>query len=165
MAIPAWKSLVGTFALLFGLGLAPGVEATAPASSHELPAATSDAKPEIANFRCLRCHADPEEKVKVRKDGSKNFIYIDPKIFEHSVHGKQPCTGCHNNVEKLPHPKPLPKSVGCIECHKKKFEAQKDSKDPEYKRLGVVVQQMESYLHSIHAQPNKKDISKINATC
>ena len=164
MAIHAWKSLAGVIGLLVGLGLAPNAMATAPTGSEQIPAA-ADAKPEIANFRCLRCHADPEEKVKVRKDGSKNFIYIEPKIFEHSVHGKQPCTGCHNNVEKLPHPKPLPKSVGCIECHKKKFEAQKGAADPQYKRLGVVVQQMEGYLHSIHAQPNKKDISKINATC
>ena len=164
MTIRAWKSLAGVIGLIMGLGLAPYAGATAPASTEALPAAGAE-KPEIANFRCLRCHADPDEKVKVRKDGSKNFIYIDPKVFEHSVHGKQPCTGCHNNVDKLPHPKPLPKSVGCIECHKKKFEAQKDSKDPQYKRLEVVVQQMEGYLHSIHAQPNKKDISKINATC
>ncbi len=164
MTIRPWKSLAGVISLIVGLALASHAAATAPASPEALPA-TGGEKPEIANFRCLRCHADPEEKVKVRKDGSKNFIYIDPKTFEHSVHGKQPCTGCHNNVEKLPHPKPLPKSVGCIECHKQKFEAQKDRKDPQYKRLGVVVEQMESYLHSIHAQPNKKDISKINATC
>jgi len=165
MAINAWKSLVGTIVLLFGLGFAANALATAPASVGDMPAAAGESKPEIANFRCLRCHADPEEKVKVRKDGSKNFIFIDSKTFEHSVHGKQPCTGCHNNVTKLPHPKPLPKSVGCIECHKKKYEAQKGSADPQFKRLGIVVEQMEGYLHSIHAQPNKKDISKINATC
>jgi hypothetical protein len=158
MAIHAWKSLAGMIGLLVGLGLAPNAMATAPTSSEQIPAAAADAKPEIANFRCLRCHADPEEKVKVRKDGSKNFIYIDPKTFEHSVHGKQPCSGYHNNVNKLPHEKPLPKSVGCIECHKNKYEAQKGSADPQFKRLGIVVEQMEGYLHSIHAQPNKKDI-------
>jgi hypothetical protein len=111
MAINAWKSLVGTIVLLFGLGFAANALATAPASVGDMPAAAGESKPEIANFRCLRCHADPEEKVKVRKDGSKNFIFIDSKTFEHSVHGKQPCTGCHNNVTKLPHPKPLPVST------------------------------------------------------
>lgn len=160
MARNAWKSLLGILAgwfLLFPLAWA-NVNAAA-----EVAAAAP--KEEIANFRCLRCHADPEEKVKVRKDGSKNFIFINQQKFEHSVHGKQPCTGCHNNVDKLPHPKPLPRSVGCIECHKKNFEAQKDQADPKYKRLGEVVKQMEGYLHSVHAQPLKTDISKINATC
>jgi hypothetical protein len=166
MAIHAWKSLAGMIGLVIGLGLAPDASATAPETTQVMPAAaTGETKPDIANFRCLRCHADPEEKVKVRRDGSKNFIFIDNTTFEHSVHGKQLCTGCHNNVTKLPHAKPLPRSVGCIECHKQKLAAQKDSPDPQYKRLGIVVEQMESYMHSVHAQPRKKDISKINATC
>ncbi|MDD4882751.1 MAG: hypothetical protein PHX10_14320, partial [Gallionellaceae bacterium] len=121
--------------------------------------------PAIANFRCLRCHADPEEKVRIRPDGTRINLFIDRQQFEHSVHGKQPCTGCHTSITKLPHQKPLPRSIGCIDCHKRNWEAQKDNPDPQYKRLGVVVQQMESYMHSIHAEPSKKNIGKVNATC
>jgi cytochrome b subunit of formate dehydrogenase len=154
--------LLGVIAGL--LLLSPNVQALDNATADAV-AASGEAKPAIANFRCLRCHADPEEKVKVRHDGSRNFIYVDPDKFEHSVHGNQPCTGCHTNVTKLPHQKPLPKSIGCIECHKQKWEAQKDNPDPQYKRLGVVVEQMEGYLHSIHAQPSKGNLSRVNATC
>ena len=154
MASTAWKSLFGAIASCLLL-LSPVAQATVAATADAV-AIASEAKPEIANFRCLRCHADPEEKVKVRRDGSKNFIFIDNKMFEHSVHGKQLCTGCHNNVNKLPHPKPLPRSVGCIECHKQKLAAQKDNPDPQYKRLGIVVEQMDSYMHSVHAQPQQE---------
>ena len=166
MARIAWKSLAAVIAGVICLSLSTFAHATVAATVDTVAAGGGqETKPAIANYRCLRCHADPEEKVKVRRDGSRNFIFIDSQVFEHSVHGKQPCTGCHNNVAKLPHPKPLPKSIGCIECHKQKWEAQKDNPDPQYKRLGVVVQQMESYMHSVHALPNKKDLSKTNAAC
>jgi len=158
-----WSSLVGVITCF--LLLSPVAQASVASAEAITASAAESGQPGIANFRCLRCHADAEEKVKVRSDGSRNFIYIDPKVFEHSVHAKQPCIGCHNNVTKLPHPKPLPKSIGCIDCHKQKWEAQKGNPDPQYKRLGLVVEQMESYMHSVHAKPNKNDLSRTNAAC
>jgi cytochrome b subunit of formate dehydrogenase len=90
---------------------------------------------------------------------------VDPSVFEHSAHSKQFCVGCHNNITKLPHEKPLPIRVGCIECHRLKWAQQQRNPNPEFKNLGMVNQQIDGYLHSVHAQPNKLDDSKVNAIC
>ncbi|MBK6744101.1 MAG: cytochrome C [Hydrogenophilales bacterium] len=167
MTRSAWQLFAGAAVAVFSALLAPITLAENPGITLALaaPSAAQVPQADISNHRCLRCHADPLEKTRVHPDGTKINLFIDTQQFDHSVHAKQPCNGCHNNVVKLPHQKPLPKSIGCIECHKQKLAAQKERSDPQYKRLGIVVEQMEGYLNSIHAQPNKKDISKINATC
>ncbi|MDD3530125.1 MAG: cytochrome C [Gallionellaceae bacterium] len=152
----------GTLALIMTLVLLWPPAAAAMAAAAD---AADDPASATANHRCLRCHADPEEKFHVRPDGSRVNLFIDIGKFKRSVHAKQPCTGCHTSVTKLPHQKPLPKSIGCIECHRTKLAAEQDTGSPTYQRLSTAVAQMESYLHSVHAQPNKKDISRINATC
>lgn len=120
----------------------------------------------IANHRCLRCHADQEDKFVVRRDGTRNNVYIDPKVLEHSVHGKVACTGCHSDVTKLPHAKPLAGAVGCVACHQQKWEAAQKDPDPKKReRLDVVLKQTDNYLHSAHAKPNAKNQSRVNAAC
>jgi hypothetical protein len=126
----AWQLLAGAAVAVFGALLAPTTLADDTGSHLAMVAPASAPTGDIANHRCLRCHADPLEKTRVHADGTRVNLFIDTVVFDHSVHGKQPCNGCHNNVTKLPHEKPLPKSVGCIECHKKKWEAQKDSSRP-----------------------------------
>lgn len=121
--------------------------------------------PLLANDRCLRCHADQEEKVSVRPDGSLHNIFIDTTKLDHSVHGKVPCVGCHSDVTKLPHAKPLSMSIGCIDCHAQTLEEMKALPIEKTERLKVVVQQTEDYLHSAHARPSTKDQSKVNAAC
>lgn len=120
----------------------------------------------LENHRCMRCHADEAEKHVVRDDGSKKNVFIDKKQIENSVHGKVACVGCHRDVDKLPHKKPLAGAIGCVECHRK--EGEKLAKDPDPKkreRIDVVLQQTDNYLHSAHARPNNKDQSRVNAAC
>ncbi|MBI4741118.1 MAG: cytochrome C [Betaproteobacteria bacterium] len=162
------RSLLAGF-LVAGL-LLPGVAAaTAPVAAGGDTATTISAPaapPAIANQRCLRCHADQEEKFSLRPDGSRNNIYVDPDVLEHSVHGKVLCTGCHSDVTKLPHSKPLAVSIGCVQCHRENWEAAKKDPDPKKReRLDVVVQQTDNYLHSAHAKPNAKNQSRTNAAC
>jgi predicted CXXCH cytochrome family protein len=45
------------------------------------------------------------------------------------------------------------------------WEKQQGSDDPKYKRLDVVLAQIDSYMDSVHARPNLMDQSKTNATC
>ena len=127
----------------------------------------SDEKPVklISNRRCLKCHNDEDDKTSERDDGTIINIYLDADQFAHSVHGEQPCMGCHNSVKKAKHRKPLPKSIGCVECHMKTWEQQQGSDDPKYKRLDVVLAQIDSYMDSVHARPNLMDQSNTNATC
>ncbi len=125
----------------------------------------------ISNKKCLSCHGDDDEDEKIweYEDGTTKFIYVDPDKFEKSVHGKskKSCAGCHSNVKikKGEHPERLPIKVGCISCHKEKWEEEKGDVSPEHERLGVVVKQIDSYMHSIHARPRKDDQSRTNATC
>ena len=121
--------------------------------------------PKIPNERCLKCHNDEDEKTSEREDGTVVDIYVDRERFEHSVHGKQPCVGCHNTVQKAVHEIPLPKSIGCVACHLKTAEVQYGSSDPQYRRLDVVLAQIDGYMASVHARPNLLDQSRTNATC
>src|SRR5690242_4988276 len=97
--------------LLAGLLLAAlSLVATAAVETNPAPTATTPV-PNIANQRCLRCHADTEEKSVVARDGSAKNIYVDPKVLERSVHGDVSCVGCHRDITKLPHAKPLAKAI------------------------------------------------------
>jgi cytochrome b subunit of formate dehydrogenase len=122
--------------------------------------------PALDNKRCLRCHNDPADKIAIRRDGSRNNIYINHGVLENSVHGKVPCTGCHSDVTKLPHAKPLTLSIGCTNCHQRKYEeaAQGDAAGMG-ERLAIVVQQTENYMHSVHAKPRADNQLRANAAC
>ncbi|CRI66138.1 Nonaheme cytochrome c, cytochrome b-containing [Thiocapsa sp. KS1] len=165
-----WLPAVLACGLLFAAGLVraasdePGDAAPAPAEKVPTLAEALDL-PSIPNARCLKCHNDEDEKTSERDDGTIVDIYVDRERFEHSVHGKQPCVGCHNTVKKAIHEIPLPKSIGCVACHLKTAELQYGSTDPEYRRLDVVLSQIDGYMASVHARPNLLDQSKTNATC
>ncbi len=123
------------------------------------------APPLLENERCLRCHADQDEKFVVRPDGSLHNTFIDTARLDHSVHAKVPCVGCHTDVTKLPHAKPLARSIGCVDCHEKQFEAASKAAGAKLERLDVVLRQTEDYLHSVHAKPSAMDHSRVNAAC
>jgi hypothetical protein len=159
---------------LAGAPLALGADEAAVAAEEQAPSteqagSTAEAKEGrkrvIPNKRCLKCHGDEDEKTETRDDGTVVNLYMDYEQFEASVHGELKCHNCHNTIVKLPHEEPLPISVSCIECHQQKWEEQKGSEDPKYKRLDVVLEQIDSFMHSVHARPNKKDQSRTNATC
>lgn len=143
-----WLPAMLACGLLFVAGLvraasdAPGDAAPAPAE--KVPTLSEALNlPTIPNARCLKCHNDEDEKTSEREDGTIVDIYVDRERFEHSVHGKQPCVGCHNTVKKAIHETPLPKSIGCIACHLKSAELQYGSADPQYRRLDVVLSQID----------------------
>ena len=155
-------------AAVYAVALAVLTLASAGIPTGPALAAAGDEKPVklIPNRRCLKCHNDPDDRTSERDDGTIINIYIDADRFEHSVHGEQPCMGCHNSIKKAKHEKPLPKSIGCVECHMNTWEAQRSGDaDPKYQRLDVVLAQIDSYMRSVHARPNLMDQSKTNATC
>lgn len=148
--------------------LSISIQTRAETPPPDTPAAEAHKKkPLIPNRTCNKCHDDEDDKIWEYDDETTNFIYVDSEIFENSVHGEQNCVECHTNVELLKgeHAEKLPIKVGCIKCHQEKWEAQKNDPNPEHKRLDVVMQQVESYMHSVHARPNINDQSKTNATC
>lgn len=75
----------------------------------------------VKNSTCLDCHADKESAVKDLGNGKTVSVYVNPKVFSHSVHADLSCTDCHTDLENLteddfPHKENL-KKVNCGDCH------------------------------------------------
>ncbi|MCB1759920.1 MAG: cytochrome C [Gammaproteobacteria bacterium] len=119
----------------------------------------------IPNERCLDCHGDEKQKTDVRDDGTPVKIFVHKDEIEASVHGKQSCNNCHVTIDRVPHRKAPEVIVGCIDCHRDTWVQYKDDPSGKHKRLKVVNEQIDSYMQSIHAQPNSLDQSRTNATC
>lgn len=65
---------------------------------------------------CFACHEDHD--LFMEKDGKKISLYVDPKAYNKSVHGKKECTDCHlsYNPDEIPHTKSK-SEVNCRACH------------------------------------------------
>jgi predicted CXXCH cytochrome family protein len=118
-----------------------------------------------ANATCLACHRMETLAVPL-PNGEMRQLYVSPDDFEQSVHGKRSCVECHKDVTKIPHRKGVDRKVGCVQCHESLWQAaQEENRTEDLARLGVVVKQIDSYMKSVHARPNKEDQSRTNATC
>jgi cytochrome b subunit of formate dehydrogenase len=122
-------------------------------------------KKAIPDERCLTCHGDANKKVWTREDGTSVNVYIEHGKLAKSVHGKHACTDCHTNITRTPHRDQPTVAVSCVECHRDTLEKRKNDQPEKSKRLKVVLEQIESFTNSVHARPNSKDQSRINATC
>jgi len=118
-----------------------------------------------ANATCLGCHGN-EGFAMPGADGQMRQLHVVKDRFGNSVHGKRLCVECHKDITEIPHKTGVTHKVSCVTCHEELWEAaKKDNKTQENARLGVVVQQIDRFMKSIHARPNKEDQSRTNATC
>jgi cytochrome b subunit of formate dehydrogenase len=135
-------------------------EARAASGAEAVPGAD---RPE--NAMCLACHGN-EGFTMPDADGKPRPLHVMKDKFGKSVHGKQLCVECHKDITEIPHKKIGQHKVSCVQCHQDLWEtAQKENKTQEFAKLGMVVKQIDKYMHSIHARPNKEDQSRTNATC
>jgi hypothetical protein len=119
----------------------------------------------IDNAVCLSCHGNEGFAVP-GANGRPRSLHVVGDKFEKSVHGKRLCVECHKDITAIPHEKTGPLKVSCVQCHQDLWEAaKKEDKTKEFARLGVVVEQIDHYMRSIHARPNREDQSRTNATC
>ncbi len=121
--------------------------------------------PKLRNEKCLKCHGK-ENYSRKAANGEQRQLHVTAEKFSQSVHGGQDCVNCHKDIIKIPHKKGLDRKVGCVQCHTELWdEAQQAGTTDENARLGVVVEQIDSYMGSIHARPSIADQSRTNATC
>ena len=121
--------------------------------------------PKLANAKCLKCHGK-ENYTKPGPDGEPRKLHVTAEKFKQSVHGSRDCVGCHQDITKTKHSKGVDRKVGCVSCHLDLWEdAETAGTSDENLRLGVVAEQIESYMGSIHARPSIDDQSNTNATC
>ena len=119
----------------------------------------------LDNATCLGCHGN-EGFSMPGPDGRPRPLHVVKEKFELSVHARRECVECHQDITEIPHKKTgAALKVGCVECHQRLFQAMEPGKWQERERLGVVVEQIERYLKSVHARPRRDDQSRTNATC
>ncbi len=121
--------------------------------------------PKLRNERCLKCHGK-ENYSRTAANGEERQLHVTAEKFKQSVHGVRDCVNCHKDIVKVPHKKGIDRKVGCVSCHRDLWEeAQLAGGNGKNARLGVVVEQIESYMDSLHARPSIEDQSRTNATC
>jgi len=154
------KAIIGYLA---GLQAAPA-KAAKPAAAPAAAAPAAEA-PALDNALCLGCHGN-EGFAMPGADGKPRALHVEQDRFEHSVHGKRQCVECHKDITEIPHEPGVDRKVSCVICHDDLWKAaQRDGKTEENARLGVVVDQIDRYMKSIHARPSRADQSRTNATC
>ncbi|HEU0225105.1 MAG TPA: hypothetical protein VFR29_06685 [Steroidobacteraceae bacterium] len=117
------------------------------------------------NSLCLACHG-MEGFAMPGADGQPRSLHVVPDKFGTSVHGQQSCVGCHKDITGIPHELGGRIKVGCVQCHEDLWaDAQRESRTDQSARLGHVKAQIDRYMHSVHARPNREDQSRTNATC
>ena len=170
-------SRIATWVLagVLGLAAAPvlwnttanGAESNAAAAKTDEPAAKDapPAAPQLPSALCLGCHGNKGFGAP-GPDGQMRVLDVAKEKFESSVHGKRQCVECHKDITEIPHQKGVAHKVSCVQCHEALWEeAKKENKTQEHARLGVVVEQIQHYMKSIHARPSREDQSRTNATC
>ncbi len=70
----------------------------------------------IDNSDCYTCHSQKDMK-KTLPGGEELSLFIDEKEHSVSIHGKNLCTSCHDDIKELPHQENL-KPVLCSKCHR-----------------------------------------------
>lgn len=64
---------------------------------------------------CLMCHRF-RGLARVDKQGTYRLFYVDETLFNRGPHARVACTGCHADIEKIPHDNAKP--VNCLrDCH------------------------------------------------
>jgi cytochrome b subunit of formate dehydrogenase len=118
-----------------------------------------------ANDACLSCHGNPNFSAP-GADGKIRSLHVIKDRFGQSVHGKRQCVECHTDITEVPHKPGVTHKVSCVNCHDSLWNAAKaENKTEQYAKLGVVVQQIDHYMKSIHARSNRDDPSRPNAIC
>jgi predicted CXXCH cytochrome family protein len=133
-------------------------DAAAPATKAE------DIAPKYPNEVCLGCHGN-EGFSAPDANGKQRSLHVIKDKFEQSVHASRQCVECHQDITEIPHAKAVRK-VSCVGCHEQLWDtAKKEGKTKDHARLGVVIDQINRYMKSIHARPSRADQSYTNATC
>jgi cytochrome b subunit of formate dehydrogenase len=161
LGLSAWSvaaavCLTGASALWHGYA-----DAAKPAK----PAATVPVTSDVSNQTCMGCHGNAGFAAR-GADGKPRPLHVTGDKFGKSVHGKRNCVECHTDITEIPHKTGVTHKVNCVNCHDSLWKAAKaGNKTAEKPRLGVVVEQIDHYMKSIHARANRDNQARANAIC
>lgn len=111
---------------------------------------------------CLACHGVVQKPIKVPdpdEDGEmRTMLMLEQDKLIKGVHGEMACIACHTDIidNKAPHAKTDAPKPDCATCHEDLWETVKQEGLTKFKtRLGLVVENIEAYKESYHAQLKK----------
>jgi cytochrome c551/c552/cytochrome b subunit of formate dehydrogenase len=141
---------------------AKGAPAEAPKPAGEAAQAAAE---KFDSATCLACHGNAGFSGP-GPNGKERSLHVEGDKFLNSVHGKRVCVDCHKDITEIPHRAGIDRKVSCIQCHEDLWKAAREQgKEKDSPRLGVVIEQIDHYMKSIHARPSRADQSRTNATC
>jgi CheY-like chemotaxis protein/cytochrome b subunit of formate dehydrogenase len=128
------------------------------------PAAAAQTQ-DLSNQACLGCHGKQGFSA-AGADGKPRSLHLVEDRFGRSVHGKRNCVECHADITEIPHKPGVTRTVNCVNCHDSLWKkARADGTAKEHARLGVVVEQIDHYMKSVHARARRDDQKHANAIC
>ena len=91
-------------------------------------------------------------------DGKARPLHVVKEKFELSVHAVAGVPSAIPTLPRFRQRRPAA-ALGCIQCHQDLWKSLEEDRKKDYERLGVVVEQIEQYLKSVHARPRRDDQS------
>jgi predicted CXXCH cytochrome family protein len=128
------------------------------------------------NGSCLGCHNNKDLSIKLAS-GEVLPLYVDPAVFNSSIHGAkgQTCVSCHSNISGYPHPKvtagdrrsfQMERYTQCQTCHPEQY---KDTLDSNHARALAGGNRNAAICTDCHGSHNVSDANsprqKISQTC
>jgi predicted CXXCH cytochrome family protein len=161
-SVAATACLAGASALWHGHADAQGK--TAKPAAAAVAVAVAETR-DLSNQTCMSCHASASFAAP-GADGKPRPLHVAGDKFGKSVHGKRACVECHADITEIPHKTGVTHKVNCVNCHDGLWKkAQAENQTKEHARLGVVVDQIDHYMKSIHARANRDNQARANAIC
>jgi hypothetical protein len=106
---------------------------------------------------CMMCHKYPG-LTRVNDEGYLRLFYVDSEKYDHSVHTKVKCSGCHADIKEIPHKEA--KKVDCTtECHIKNAGSEKPFS---HKKIAL---DLESSIHNPENTNVRAKIEEDFPTC
>ena len=163
--------------LLLGLTLALVVALIAVSVALAKPSSVQPSAP-IAQSEeeCLSCHGDPELAMTL-PSGERLSLYIDPAVFEISVHTPLGivCRSCHSEILGYPHPdldyathRELSRALylACQRCHSDNYDRTLDSMHAQAAAAGNLEAPICSDCHATHdIVPPDQPRALVSQTC
>jgi len=106
---------------------------------------------------CMMCHKYPG-LTRVNDEGYLRLFYVDTERYDHSVHTKVKCSGCHTDVKEIPHQEA--KRVDCTtECHIKQSGSEKPFSHKK------ILQELQTSIHNPENENVRAKIPEDFPTC
>ena len=126
-----FKLIFFVFGVALVLATVIVLTSTADAAKSTSSASQSTPQSKPSNDYCLSCHSQ-SGLTKTLPDGEVLSLYINPNLFDHSIHSQQniACVDCHKNIDTFPHPDFNAKNLRdvtlqlygtCKNCHADQF--------------------------------------------